>query len=99
MSDPLFPTFHLKESEILIVLDIYNKLKNNFTAGFDFDFTFNFKEFESFDYYEINDFGPVICLNKNSQKFYIIFTEVSYKTLSGRYSYLNTDIKRGVLYF
>jgi hypothetical protein len=87
MGPILFPTNNIDESDVKSILAIYNKIKENFSAEFDFDYSFNFKEFEAFIHYGIKMFGPVICVSTPVKPFYLTFTCVQYKGTPGKYSH------------
>ncbi|MEP6949663.1 MAG: hypothetical protein ABI863_10335 [Ginsengibacter sp.] len=46
----LFPTYDIINDDVLLITEIYNKLKPDIPAEFDFDFTFNFKDLALFNY-------------------------------------------------
>lgn len=54
----LFPTYDIINDDVLLITEIYNKLKPDIPAEFDFDFTFNFKDLALFNY---NDIGLTAC--------------------------------------
>ena len=74
-----FPCYDMAESDIQMILTINDEIKNRCSASFDFDFTFDFKKYDSFSYNDVGRINPVISLNNN--KSYFAFVETSY-TLS-----------------
>ena len=86
MNNIPFTEYDMSNTDFDSVIEIYNKLKRSYPTEPDYEFQFDFKDFHSFYFNKINDFGPVIKLSDNSRKFYLTFPEVIYNIPKGRYS-------------
>ena len=84
MISPPLQEYDPGESGDEVIAAVYTKLKENFSAEFDSGFTIDFKQFSSFTYDSINNFGPVIRLQSQLKPFYLTFIEVGYITTGGR---------------
>jgi hypothetical protein len=81
-----FSTFDMSEENAQLQFDIYTKLKNTYQLEIDTDLPINIRDFHIFNSNELNSYGAVFRILKNTRSFYINFLEILYRTGVSRYS-------------
>lgn len=81
-----FSTYDMSEDDAQMQFAIYTTLKNTYQLEIDTDLSININDFDIFSHNELNSYGAVFRILKNSRAFYINFLEILYRTGVGRYS-------------
>ncbi|MGC4038296.1 MAG: hypothetical protein QM764_20200 [Chitinophagaceae bacterium] len=83
MSKSLFDEYDIASPSIQLIAEIYEDIEKILPVSHKKSAPVNFKEFELFNYYEINHLGPVFIINETAVSFYLNFVEVAYSKNSG----------------
>ena len=81
-----FSTYDMSDDDAQLQFVIYTNLKNAYKLEIDTDLSINIKDFDIFNQNELNSYGAVFRILKNSRFFYINFLEILYRTGGSRYS-------------
>ena len=76
----------MSDDDAQIQFDIYKNLKSIYQLEIDTGLSINIKDFDIFSHNELNSYGAVFRILKNSKAFYINFLEILYRTGVSRYS-------------
>ena len=76
----------MSDDDAQIQFDIYTSLKNTYQLEIDTGISINIKDFDIFSQNELNSYGAVFRILKNSRSFYINFLEILYRSGISRYS-------------